>query len=44
MRKRLTIGFGFTSDWLRTEHAIFKPVAKRSNAKTKQTELLSAVK
>ena len=28
----VTIGFGFTSDWLRKWREIFEPIAQRSNA------------
>ena len=31
------IGFCFTSDWLRKWREDFNPIAKRSNAKPKQT-------
>ncbi len=33
MRERVTIGFGFSSDWLRKWREIFKPITKRRNAK-----------
>ncbi len=39
VRERVTIGFGFTSDWLRMWREIFEPITKRSNAKLKQTQL-----
>ncbi len=39
VRARVTIGFGFTSDWLRKWREIFKPITKRSNSKPKQTQL-----
>ncbi len=39
VRERVTIGFGFSSDWLRKWREIFKPITKRSNAKPKQTQL-----
>ncbi len=39
MRERVTIGFGFSSDWLRKWREIFKPITKHSNAKPKQTQL-----
>ena len=35
VRERVTIGFSFTSDWLRKWRAFFKPITKRSNAKPK---------
>ncbi len=38
VRERVTIGFGFTPDWLRNWREIFKPITKRSNAKPKQTQ------
>ena len=36
---RVTIGFGFTSDWLRKWREFFKPITERSNAKPKQTRI-----
>ncbi len=39
MRKRVMIGFGFTSDWLRKWRDGFKPITKRSNAKPMQTRI-----
>ncbi len=38
VRERVTIGFGFTSDWLRKWREIFKPITKCSNSKPKQTQ------
>ncbi len=39
VHERVTIGFGFSSDWLRKWRKIFKPITKRSNAKPlKQTQ------
>ncbi len=38
MRERVTIGFGFSSDWLRKWREIFRPITKHSNAKPKQTQ------
>ncbi len=38
VRQLVTIGFGFTLDWLRKWLEIFKPITKRSNAKPKQTQ------
>ncbi len=38
VRERVTIGFGFTPDWLRKWREIFKPITKRSNAKPKQKQ------
>ena len=35
MREQVTIGFGFTCDWLRKWREFFKPITKRSNAKPK---------
>ncbi len=35
----VTISFGFSPDWLRKWREIFKPITKRRNAKTKQTQL-----
>ena len=32
VRKRVTIGFGFTSDWPKKWREFFKPITKRSNA------------
>ncbi len=40
LRERVTIGFGFSSDWLRKWREIFKPITKRSNAKPKQTQFI----
>ena len=37
MHERVTIGFGFTSDWLRNWREFFKPITKRRSAKPKQT-------
>ena len=34
--ERVTIGFGFTSDWLSKWRAFFKPIVCRSNAKQNQ--------
>ena len=34
--EQVTIGFGLTFDWMRKWREIFKPITKRSNAKTKQ--------
>jgi len=34
--ERVTIGFGFTSDWLTKWHVFFKPIAWGGNAKPKQ--------
>ena len=39
LRGRLTIGFGFTSDWLRKWRKIFKPITKRSYAKPKKRRI-----
>ncbi len=39
VRERVTIGFGFSSDWFRKWREIFKPITKRRNAKPKQTQL-----
>ncbi len=39
VRERVTIGFGFTSDWLKKWRKFFKPITKRSNAKPKQTRI-----
>ena len=36
VRARVTICFGFTSDWLKNWQEIFKPITERSNAKPKQ--------
>ena len=36
MRARVTIGFGFTSDWLKKWRGMFKPITERTNANTKQ--------
>ena len=36
MGERVTIGFGFTSDWLRNWREFFKPITKRCNAEPKQ--------
>ncbi len=38
VRERVTIGFGFTPDWLRKWCEIFKPITKRSKAKPTQTQ------
>ncbi len=38
VREQVTIGFGFTSDWLRKWREIFNPITKRSNSKPKQTQ------
>ena len=38
-QEQATIGFGFTSDWLRKWREIFKPITKRSNTKPKQTQI-----
>ncbi len=37
--KRATIGFGFTSGWLRKWRESFKPINERSNAKPMQTRI-----
>ena len=34
----VTIGFGFTSDWLREWHELFQPIRKRNKAKPKLTQ------
>ncbi len=39
VRKRVMIGFGFTSDWLRRWHERFKPITDCSNAKPMQTRI-----
>ena len=39
MRKRVTIGFGFTSGWLRKWREFFQPITERSNAKPKQMRI-----
>ena len=31
--ERVTIGFGFTSDWMKKWREFFKPIAQRSNTK-----------
>ena len=36
--EQVTIGFGFTSDWLRKWREIFQPIREPSNAKPKQTQ------
>ena len=36
---RYTIGFGFTSDWLRKWREFFEPINKRSNTKPQQTQI-----
>ncbi len=38
VRERVTIGFGFSSDWLRKWREIYKPITGRSYAKPKQTQ------
>ena len=35
---QVTIGFGFTSDWLRKWGEFLQPITKRSNVKPKQTQ------
>ena len=35
--EQVTIGFGFTSDWLKRWRENFYPITKRSNAKPKQS-------
>jgi len=37
--EQVTIGLGFTSDWLRKWHELFYPIRERSKAKPKQTQL-----
>ena len=34
--ERVTIGFGFTSDWMKNWREFFKPIAQRSKRKTNQ--------
>ncbi len=36
VREQVTVGFGFTSDWLRKWREFFKPITVRSNANLKQ--------
>ena len=43
VRERDTIGFGFTSYWLRKWREILKPIDKRSDAKQRKRKLLSIV-
>ncbi len=38
VRERVTIGFGFSSDWLRKWREILKPITERSNSEPKQTQ------
>ncbi len=40
VRERVTIGFDFTSDWLRKWCEIFKPITQRSSAKPTQTRIM----
>ena len=37
--KRVTIGFGFTSDWMTKGRVSFKAITKRSNARAKLKQL-----
>ena len=37
--ERVTIGFGFSSDWLRKWREFFKPITERNNAKPKQKRI-----
>ena len=39
LSEQVTIGFGFTSDWLRKWCEFFKPIIKCSNSKTKVNEI-----
>ena len=39
VRKRVTIDFGFTSDWLKKWREFFQPITKRSDAKPKQPRI-----
>ena len=39
VHEQVTIGFGFTSDWLRNWREIFKPITERGNTKPKQTRV-----
>ena len=39
VRARVTIGFDFTSDWLRKWRKVFKPITKRINVKPKSTRI-----
>ena len=40
LREQVTIGFGFTSDWLKKwREGFFKPITQRSNAKPKYTQI-----
>ena len=36
MHRRATLGFGFTSDWLKKWRENFEPITELSNAQTKQ--------
>ena len=39
LREQVTIGFGFTCDWLRKWREIFKSITERCNAKPKETQI-----
>ena len=39
VRERVTIGFGFASDWPRKWREFLKPITKRSDAKPNQTRI-----
>ena len=41
--ERVAVGFSFTSDWLRKQLEIFKPITRRSRAKSSKCELHSAL-
>ncbi len=39
VRERITISFGFTSDWLKKWRESFKPITEGTNAKPMQTRI-----